>query len=40
LLEAGHDQARRLKDMERENTRLKTAVAGLTLDKADPERGA
>jgi transposase-like protein len=27
------DQARRLKDLERENTRLKTAVADLTLDK-------
>lgn len=27
------DQARRLKDLERENSRLKTAVADLTLDK-------
>lgn len=27
------DQARRLKDLERENTRLKRAVAELTLDK-------
>lgn len=27
------DQAKRLKDLERENTRLKRAVADLTLDK-------
>jgi len=27
------DQARRLKDLEQENTRLKRAVADLTLDK-------
>jgi transposase-like protein len=27
------DQAKRLKDLERENTRLKQAVADLTLDK-------
>ena len=29
-------QARRLKELERENGRLKRAVADLTLDKADP----
>ncbi len=28
------DQARRLKELERENTRLKRVVADLTLDKA------
>jgi len=28
----GVDQARRLKELERENSRLKTAVADLTLD--------
>jgi hypothetical protein len=27
------DQVRRMKDLERENARLKTAVAELTLDK-------
>ncbi len=31
------DQARRLKDLERENQRLKKAVSELTLDKPDPE---
>jgi len=33
LLGTGHDQARRLKDLEREKIQLKTIVAGLTLDK-------
>jgi hypothetical protein len=31
-------QARRLKDLEKENTRLKKAVADLTLDKLRPSR--
>ena len=34
------DQARRLKDLERENTRLKRAVAELTLDKLSLKEAA
>ena len=34
------DQARRLKDLERENARLKRAVANLTLDKLILEEAA
>ena len=30
---AGHDQAKRLKELERENARLRKAVSDLTLDK-------
>jgi hypothetical protein len=33
LLGAGHDQARCLKDLERNKIQVKTVVAGLTLDK-------
>jgi len=34
------DQARHLKDLERENAQLKRAVANLTLDKLIPEEAA
>ncbi len=34
------DQARRLKDLEQENTRLKRAVADLTLDKLNLKEAA
>ena len=34
------DQAKRLKELERENARLKRAVAGLTLDKLIPKEAA
>ena len=34
------DQARRFKDLERENARLKRAVANLTLDKMILEEAA
>ncbi len=34
------DQARRLKDLEQENVRLKRAVADLTLDKQNPKEAA
>lgn len=34
------DQAKRLKELARQNERLKKAVSELTLDKADPRRGS